>query len=419
MTIIGDNIYVTGNDGGGGTANNGALYGFNRLTLQSLTALNTPIFRYGGVTQPTAECPFALVSTRTNIAGANIDYLFAATNLTVYLGTIVGGVYTAVYATSLAGLGLPFSSNYAGAIQATCLNQSLAGVDPTTPPWFAFQGSDGNLYSVSPTGTITLAFTKSASHIFQNLTVDDDGFVWAVENGGGSTLLHKLSVNYTTGVFTNVSTVALTSGNNLTSYDVKSDGRSICVLSAGPASDDTIEVVDRIGLTVSRIIVIPGTPSGPINLGFPTRMAFDGTSMWVAIGVAGTSDGNLHVYSMQTESGEVLMDLGPFNPGGNNQEQRHIIVADDGTVITSTLSGASSLALVYTSTNVPTEHVRNLIADQGVYIGSAAIYSGTGSPNGAVVGNLGDLYLNIAGGAATTLWVKESGVNTNTGWVGK
>lgn len=45
--------------------------------------------------------------------------------------------------------------------------------------------------------------------------------------------------------------------------------------------------------------------------------------------------------------------------------------------------------------------------------------SGNGVPNNFVLGNIGDLYLNTAGGAATTLWVKESGAGTNTGWVGK
>jgi hypothetical protein len=45
--------------------------------------------------------------------------------------------------------------------------------------------------------------------------------------------------------------------------------------------------------------------------------------------------------------------------------------------------------------------------------------SGSGSPNGVVVGSPGDLYTNTAGGASTTLWVKESGAATNTGWVGK
>lgn len=47
------------------------------------------------------------------------------------------------------------------------------------------------------------------------------------------------------------------------------------------------------------------------------------------------------------------------------------------------------------------------------------ISEGTGSPNGAVTGRPGDMYLNRLGGAATTLYVKESGSATNTGWVGK
>ena len=44
---------------------------------------------------------------------------------------------------------------------------------------------------------------------------------------------------------------------------------------------------------------------------------------------------------------------------------------------------------------------------------------GVGSPNGAIVGSPGDVYLNTSGGAGTTLYVKESGAATNTGWVGK
>lgn len=44
---------------------------------------------------------------------------------------------------------------------------------------------------------------------------------------------------------------------------------------------------------------------------------------------------------------------------------------------------------------------------------------GDGDPNGKVVANPGAFYLNGSGGAGNTLWVKESGVNTNTGWVAK
>ncbi|HTQ42473.1 MAG TPA: hypothetical protein VMI75_06910 [Polyangiaceae bacterium] len=45
--------------------------------------------------------------------------------------------------------------------------------------------------------------------------------------------------------------------------------------------------------------------------------------------------------------------------------------------------------------------------------------SGSGAPNGVVTGSPGDLYTNTAGGAGQTLWVKESGAATNTGWVAK
>ena len=45
--------------------------------------------------------------------------------------------------------------------------------------------------------------------------------------------------------------------------------------------------------------------------------------------------------------------------------------------------------------------------------------SGTGTPEAAVVGSIGDLYTDQAGGAGTTLYVKESGNLTNTGWIAK
>jgi len=44
------------------------------------------------------------------------------------------------------------------------------------------------------------------------------------------------------------------------------------------------------------------------------------------------------------------------------------------------------------------------------------ICSGTGSPESALVGWVGDIYLRRDGTAGTTLWIKESGAGTNTGW---
>lgn len=51
------------------------------------------------------------------------------------------------------------------------------------------------------------------------------------------------------------------------------------------------------------------------------------------------------------------------------------------------------------------------------YIG--AIVTCTGSPNSQIIGSVGNICLRSDGGAATTLYVKESGAGTNTGWVAK
>lgn len=46
------------------------------------------------------------------------------------------------------------------------------------------------------------------------------------------------------------------------------------------------------------------------------------------------------------------------------------------------------------------------------------IFVGAGDPNGVVTGSPPDVYLNRSGGAGTTVYMKESGDETNTGWSG-
>lgn len=50
---------------------------------------------------------------------------------------------------------------------------------------------------------------------------------------------------------------------------------------------------------------------------------------------------------------------------------------------------------------------------------SAYTHYYAGDPNGNVTGDIGDSCINTGGGAGTTLYIKESGNGTNTGWVGK
>ena len=52
-------------------------------------------------------------------------------------------------------------------------------------------------------------------------------------------------------------------------------------------------------------------------------------------------------------------------------------------------------------------------------VGDVTIYTGTGTPEGAQTGNVGDLFLRTDGGVGTTLYVKESTSGGNTGWAAK
>lgn len=47
------------------------------------------------------------------------------------------------------------------------------------------------------------------------------------------------------------------------------------------------------------------------------------------------------------------------------------------------------------------------------------ILTGSGTPEGVITASPPCVWLRTDGGASTTLYVKESGVNTNTGWVAK
>jgi hypothetical protein len=67
-----------------------------------------------------------------------------------------------------------------------------------------------------------------------------------------------------------------------------------------------------------------------------------------------------------------------------------------------------------------TKEGRNWLAEVQRFITvMPPMFRGSGSPNGQIFASPPALYVNTAGGAGTTLWVKESGTATNTGWVGK
>lgn len=59
---------------------------------------------------------------------------------------------------------------------------------------------------------------------------------------------------------------------------------------------------------------------------------------------------------------------------------------------------------------------------QKIYLGTSGacvLQTGSGTPEGTLTGNICDLYLRTNGSTGTTLYVKESGTATNTGWVSR
>jgi hypothetical protein len=94
---------------------------------------------------------------------------------------------------------------------------------------------------------------------------------------------------------------------------------------------------------------------------------------------------------------------------------------DDGTAAYSIhiINAHSSRAIVTESGAGPIHSADQIGTGGPVYINGCHYKSGTGSPNGSAVGSPCDVYANKSGGAGTTLYVKESGSTTNTGWVGK
>jgi hypothetical protein len=124
-------------------------------------------------------------------------------------------------------------------------------------------------------------------------------------------------------------------------------------------------------------------------------------------------------------SGNLLMDIGTSTPTASDKLYDFINAARDNLVVTGVITDQSSLydgtSIADTDANKRNYWIGSGSAS-GVRDGSLwlpSIKRGAGSPAGVVFGYPGDLFLRSDGGAATCLYVKESGSNTTAGWVAK
>lgn len=96
-------------------------------------------------------------------------------------------------------------------------------------------------------------------------------------------------------------------------------------------------------------------------------------------------------------------------PTGNGTVTSVTVVAGTNLTGGGTVTSAGSITL----------NVTGAPSFTSVSVNGAKWSAGNGTPEGAVIGSIGDLFSRKDGGAVTTLYVKESGAATNTGWVAK
>lgn len=107
-----------------------------------------------------------------------------------------------------------------------------------------------------------------------------------------------------------------------------------------------------------------------------------------------------------------IADSGSWHAGANRRAAVRIMVG----------AAASTEAFRVTSAGDVKVNIGNLVIDtagKGIDFSGGVLWrTGTGSPEGVVTASVGSMYTDVAGGAGTTLYVKESGTG-NTGWVAK
>lgn len=116
-------------------------------------------------------------------------------------------------------------------------------------------------------------------------------------------------------------------------------------------------------------------------------------------------------------TGNVTSDMTRVNAAVDTKKWRTVVgtVSQSRQVVSDAGSGTNYEIVVRTGTNVDSIEWR---ADKFKFNNGPELFTGTGSPEGVVTAPVGSLYLNVAGGAGTTLFVKQSGIG-NTGWAGK
>jgi hypothetical protein len=311
---------------------------------------------------------------------------------------------------------------------------------------------------------ISLAATTSAgTYTNANITVDSTGRVTTAANGsGGTAVTGTAPIDVTSGVvslsttlpsayeFTSTTrpTSAATTGTlaaaNVQSLITKGDADTRYLSSA-----NAFTATDTINVSANALYIVPTLSGQRIFMGSASKAAYSvnfGNVSFIesfpsSLTMLGGTENGLS-RSVIIATGDLILDTGG-GTGNNWISSRNAPTSTRRSMafifrgldtdsfkrvagfIYSAVATAATWTLPHTrwSCNNDATTLMELSMAGGLNIVSAITASnfkrGTGSPESTILGSVGDIYTRTDGGTGTTLYVKESGTATNTGWVAK
>ena len=221
-------------------------------------------------------------------------------------------------------------------------------------------------------------------------------------------------------------------GNGITDRGITVDFASFCAISSNTVQDvvsNGIYLAQNVTYTnitgnVVSFVIAATTPSA-INIDANCKFInitgntlSGGGIAKTGIGLTNSSDFVIssNTFDSFTSYGISMFGSGTGSPG-------YVI---DAYTISNNIFNSVPNPLVYNIGGTTTTTVGKVVSFGNIgfanyldWVNEVLFIAGSGSPAGAVTASVGALFLRENGGAATTLYVKESGTNTNTGWVAK